>query len=70
MANNPIKTSILKVILAVVVNVALFTALIVFLSTGNESVLWSIVLLSSCHIVLCLTLIYFLHKDSDWNFFF
>jgi hypothetical protein len=69
LANNPIKKS-LKVILAVVVNVALFTALFVYLSIGKESVLWSILLPSACHIVMCLTLIYFLHKDSDWNFFF
>jgi uncharacterized membrane protein len=69
LAKHP-KKSILKVILAVLVNVALFTALIVFLTSGIESILWSIVLPSACHIVLCITLIFFLHKDSDWNFFF
>jgi presenilin-like A22 family membrane protease len=70
LANNPIKKRILKVIFAVVVNAALFTALFVYLLSGKDSVLWSIVLPSVCHIVLCLTLIYFLHKDSDWTFFF
>jgi cytochrome c oxidase subunit IV len=69
LANYPIKKS-LKVILAVVVNVALFTALFVYLAIGKGSLLWSIMLPSVCHIVMCLTLIYFLHKDSDWNFFF
>ena len=69
MAKYPIKKS-LKVILAVIVNVALFTALFVYLAIGKESLLWSIVLPAACHIVMCLTLIYFLHKDSDWNFFF
>lgn len=70
MENFPIKKNILKVILAVVANVALFTALIVYLSIGIESLLWSIALPSACHIVLCSTLIYFLHSDSDSNFFF
>ncbi len=70
MDKHPAKRSLLKIMLAVVVNVALITALIIFLSSGKESVLWSIVLTSACHIVLCSTLIYFLHSNSDCNFFF
>ncbi len=70
MANSPIKNRVLKIILAVVVNLALFTALFLYLFSGKASVIWSIVLPSACHIVLCVTLIYFLHRDSDWNFFF
>jgi hypothetical protein len=70
LASSTIKKRTLKVILAVIVNIALFTAFIVYLLIGNGSLLWSIVLPSVCHIVLCLTLIYFLHKDSDCNFFF
>lgn len=62
---SKLKTRTLEVIIAAVVNLALIALLIVYLSSGTEKLLLSILLPAAVHISLCGTLLLFFYTDTD-----